>query len=52
MNITIDWASGLLFAATLFCWTMYVYSTGHKEGMRVGYFRGRSINFKSLADKE
>ena len=52
MNITIDWASGLLLAATLFCWTMYTYSTGFKEGQRVGYFRGRSINFRSLADKE
>jgi len=52
MNITINLGTALLFGAVLFCWTMYTYSTGFKEGQRVGYHRGRSINFRSLADKE
>ena len=52
MNVHIDLGLALFVFITTFCWTMYVYSTGHKEGLRVGYHRGRSINFRSLADKE
>jgi hypothetical protein len=52
MNVRIDWLTLFLGIVTAFTWTMYVYSSGHKEGLRVGYHRGRSINFRSLADKE
>ena len=52
MNVKIDWLTAFLGIVTGFTWTMYVYSTGHKEGLRVGYHRGRSINFRSLKDHE